>query len=132
MTVLLDSNVIIDLATESEWADWVAGQMEVLSNRPFAINQIVYAEAVFSYNSAAALDELLSGLGIERLNLPWEAAFPASRAFRTYRERGGSRSSVLPDFYIGAHALVSGLTLLTRDARRFRTYFPEVDLIAPN
>lgn len=132
MTVLLDSNVVIDLATNSDWADWAAEQLDVLSSQPFAINQIVYAEAAFSYKAPAELDGLLTDLGIERLNLPWEAGFPASRAFRTYRERGGSRTSPLPDFYIGAHAQVSGLTLLTRDARRFRTYFPEVRLVAPN
>lgn len=132
MTVLIDSNVVIDLATNSEWADWAAERLEDLSNEPFAINQIVYAEALFSYRSAEDLDELFSALGIERLNLPWAAAFPASRAFRTYRERGGSRTSPLPDFYIGAHAQVAGLTLLTRDARRFRTYFPSLNLVAPD
>ena len=132
MTVLIDSNVVIDLATNSEWADWAAERLEDLSSEPFAINQIVYAEALFSYRSGEDLDELFSALGIERLNLPWAAAFPASRAYRTYRERGGSRTSPLPDFYIGAHAQVAGLTLLTRDARRFRTYFPSLNLVAPD
>lgn len=132
MTVLLDSNVVIDLASDSRWADWAAQRLDDLSGEPFAVNQIIYAETAFSYNSPDELDRLLSELGIERLNLPWEACFPASRAFAAYRSRGGTRTSPLPDFYIGAHAQVSGLTLLTRDAVRFRTYFPSINIIAPD
>ena len=132
MTVLIDSNVVIDLATNSEWANWAADRLAELADEPFAINQLIYSESLFSYRSADHLDSLLAQLGIERLSLPWAAAFPASRAFRAYRERGGSRTSPLPDFYIGAHAQVANLTLLTRDARRFRTYFPDINLVAPN
>ena len=132
MTVLVDSNVLIDLATDSAWSDWAAQQMGELEDQSFAINQLIYAETAFAYSAAEHLDRLLSQLGIARLGLPWAAAFPANRAFRAYRERGGQRTSPLPDFYIGAHAQVAGLKLLTRDAARYRTYFPELALIAPN
>jgi predicted nucleic acid-binding protein len=132
LTVLVDSNVLIDLATDSAWSDWAAQQMGELEDQSFAINQLIYAETAFAYSAAEHLDRLLSQLGIARLGLPWAAAFPASRAFRAYRQRGGQRTSPLPDFYIGAHAQVAGLKLLTSDAARYRTYFPELALIAPN
>ena len=131
MTVLLDANAVIDLLTNSEWADWVAERLSELDDEEFVINQLIYAEVSYSFNSQVELDEVLAGLDIRRANLPWEAAFPAARAFRAYRERGGVKTAPLPDFYIGAHGLVDGLTLLTRDGSAYRTYFPELKLIAP-
>ncbi len=131
MTILLDSNVVIDLATNSEWADWVADQLESMPDQMFAVNQIVFGETAFVYRTVAELDDVLVRFDIEKVSIPWMAAFRASRAFADYRARGGTRSSLLPDFYIGAHAEVSRFTLLTRDARRYRTYFPDVAIVAP-
>lgn len=132
MTVLLDSNVLIDLLIDSQWSPWVVDQMHALGDEEFAINPLIYAEVSVPYASAAELDADLNRFLFIRLDLPWEAAFVAGRAFSRYRRNSGPRTSPLPDFYIGAHAQVSGLTLLTRDATRYRTYFPEVALIAPN
>lgn len=132
MTVLIDSNVVIDLATDSPWADWGAERLDELSGEAFAINQLIYTEVCFAYASGRELDGLIDRLGIERVNLPWEAAFTAARAFRAYRDSDGVKTSPLPDFYIGAHAAFAGFKLLTRDARRYRTYFPEIELVAPD
>ena len=131
MTVLFDSNVVIDLLTANEHADWVTARMAEIEDEVFAINPIIYAEVSVPYSAASELDELLDVLGFARLDLPWQAAFLAAKAFVAYRARGGSRASPLPDFYIGAHARTANLTLLTRDATRYRTYFPELTLIAP-
>ncbi len=132
MTVLVDSNVVIDLATDSPWANWAADHLDALSGEAVALNQLIYAEVSLSYRSAIELDELIGELRLERIGLPWEAAFLAARAHLAYRRSGGKKTSPMPDFYIGAHAQVSGLKLLTRDATRYRTYFPEIELIAPN
>jgi predicted nucleic acid-binding protein len=96
------------------------------------INPIIYAELAGYADSELQMASILSDMLLERADLPWEAAFLAGRAFVAYRRAGGARSAPLPDFYIGAHAQVSGLTLLTRDVRRYRTYFPAVSLIAPD
>lgn len=96
-----------------------------------AINPIIFAEVSVGFERTEELEAALPREGFRRLQLPWEAAFLAGKCFLAYRRRGGVRSSPLPDFYIGAHARVSGLTLLTRDASRYQTYFPEVELIAP-
>ena len=132
MTVLFDSNALIDLLTGSEWADWVQSQMELFSAEEFAINPIIYAEVAVPYESKAALDDDLQAVLFTRLELPWEAAFLAGKAFGMYRRRGGQRISPLPDFYIGAHAVVAEMPLITRDATRYRTYFPGIRLVAPN
>ncbi|WP_299823619.1 type II toxin-antitoxin system VapC family toxin, partial [uncultured Jannaschia sp.] len=91
-------------------------------------NSIIYAEISIAFDQIEDLDALLPEAVFHREDLPWEAAFLAGKAFRTYRRRGGARSLPLPDFYIGAHAAVRGYRLLTRDAARFRTYFPTLDL----
>lgn len=96
-----------------------------------AINPIIYAEVSVGFAHIEELEAALPVLSFHRLALPWEAAFLAGKCFVSYRKRGGSRLSPLPDFYIGAHASVSGMTLLTRDAARYRTYFPKLKLIAP-
>ena len=133
MPVLVDTNVLLDVATEDPaWFDWSVAQLGRSANRDgLAINPIVYAELSVHYESLEALETALSGHPFARLALPWDAAFVASKAYRRYRRRGGAKRSPLPDFYIGAHAAVAGLTLLTRDAKRYRDYFPELTLITP-
>jgi hypothetical protein len=95
------------------------------------VNPIIYAELCLGFEQESQLEEALAGAGIRRLALPYRAAWPAAHAFAAYRKRGGRRSTPLPDFLIGAHALVEGLPLLTRDPRRYRSYFPKLKLLAP-
>jgi len=130
---LVDSNVLLDLfSRDPRWADWSGTQLAgALNDGPVVINQVVYAEVSLGFSSIEALDAVLSRDRFVRASLPWPAAFLAARAYRSYRAHGGTRTSPLPDFFIGAHAAVLGLRLLTRDAARYRTYFPTVQLIAP-
>jgi predicted nucleic acid-binding protein len=129
---LFDSNVHVDiLADDPVWFDWSSGIVTACSKLgTLAINPIIYAEVAARFETITELDDAL--IAFERFDLPWDAAFLASKAFTTYRLRGGAKRSPLPDFYIGAHALVSHLTLVTRDATRYRTYFPALKIIAPN
>ncbi len=131
--VLVDTNVLIDVAVEDpQWADWSAEQLaRARESDQLALNAIVYAELSVHFDSAELLESVLAPFRFERLHLPWEAAFVAAKAFKRYRARGGSKSTPLPDFFIGAHAATAGLTLLTRDPRRYREYFPSVRLISP-
>jgi predicted nucleic acid-binding protein len=133
MPVLVDTNVLLDIATEDPlWFAWSASRLAQAANRDgLAINPIVYAELSVHYDTLEALEAALSGHPFARLALPWDAAFVAGKAYRRYRSRGGAKRSPLPDFYIGAHAAVAGLALLTRDAKRYRQYFPRLRLIAP-
>lgn len=130
---LVDSNVLLDVITEDdEWFDWSADRLtDAASAGGIIINPIVYAEVAAGFNRIEDLDDALPAEYYRRTPLPWEAAFLAGQCFVKYRRRGGGRRSPMPDFYIGAHAAVSGLTLLTRDARRYRTYFPALRIIAP-
>ena len=130
---LVDSNVLFDFLTEdAEWFDWSAAMLEQASNTgTVAINQVVYAEVSVRYSTIEDLDKELAVDYFARLSIPWEAAFLAGKAFARYKRRGGTRRSQLPDFFIGAHAAVTGMTLLTRDARRYRAYFPKLKVIAP-
>jgi predicted nucleic acid-binding protein len=123
--------VIIDLLERDQvWGPWSRAQLSACAVAgPTAINHHIYAEVAASFGSVNQLNEALADFA--RLQFPWEAAFMAGQTFKAYRERGGARQSILPDFYIGAHAAVAGLRLLTRDAARYRTYFPTIDLIAP-
>jgi predicted nucleic acid-binding protein len=129
--ILVDSNVLIDIsARDPTWFDWSAEQLALAMDREdVAINPIIYAEVSVGYASVASVDSALEQL--HRLDLPYAAAFVAGKAFQEYRRRGGARMSPLPDFYIGAHAAVEGMTLLTRDPKRYASYFPSVRLIAP-
>ncbi len=131
--VLVDSNVLLDVITaDPEWGEWSAGQIErVAEESILCINPIVYAEVSIGFQRVEDLKAALPPESFRREPLPWGAAFLAGRCFLAYRRRGGRRRSPLPDFYIGAHAAIQGMTLLTRDARRYRTYFPRLDLIAP-
>lgn len=130
--VLVDANVLLDIITsDPQWFGWSAEKLENALPQGLAINPIIYAELAASFHEAEELNAAIDLADLERLALPYEAAFRAGRAFVEYRRKGGSRRSPLPDFFIGAHAEVEGLTLLTRDAARYRTYFPKLKLIAP-
>lgn len=134
MSVLVDTNVLLDVATEdAKWCKWSTAKLqEAADGDGLALNPIIYAELSVHYDTIEALEEALSGYAFARLALPWGAAFVAGKAYRRYRRRGGVKHSPLPDFYIAAHATVEGLTLLTRNTRRYREYFPKLELIAPD
>ena len=130
---LVDSNVLLDIFTEDEeWFDWSSAMLEQTGHAgALFINPLIYAEVSLHFTSIEDLDEALPRTYYRRADLPWAASFLAGHAFRNYRRGGGTRRSPLPDFFIGAHAAVAGLALLTRDARRYRSYFPTVRVIAP-
>lgn len=130
---LVDTNVLFDIINEDQnWFDWSSKALiRAADIDDVAINPIIYAELSVRYASIDDFKSAVAGLPLQRLNLPWEAAFLAGKAYKRYRERGGRKSAPMPDFYIGAHASVQGLTLLTRDARRYRDYFTRLRLIAP-
>lgn len=132
-TVLVDSNVLLDVATEDpRWAGWSSGTLgEIAEDAPVAINPIIYAEVSIRYETIEELEDVLPASVFRREPLPYEAGFLAGKAFIGYRRRSGRRTTPLPDFYIGAHAAVAGYRLLTRDPSRYRTYFPTVELISP-
>lgn len=131
--ILVDANVWIDVIQDDPvWGAWSAKELARARNRDeVAINPIIAAEVSLAFDSPEDLDRYLGASLVQRLALPYAAAFSAGRAFLRYRQSGGQRHSPLPDFYIGAHAEVEGLSLLTRDVARYRTYFPSVKLIAP-
>jgi predicted nucleic acid-binding protein len=130
--VLVDSNVILDLLTaDPQWASWSEQQLEAAQVAGGAcINEVVYAELCVRASRMEDLDAALTGMDVEMLHTPRAALFMAGKAFAGYRARGGTRAGVLPDLFIGAHAAVAQLPLLTRDLR-FQTYFPTVQLITP-
>lgn len=134
MTVtLVDSNVLLDIATEDpQWSGWSEEALvDAADMGQLAINSIVYAEVSIGFPTIEELDDAIPADTFARLPLPYEAGFLAGKAFVNYRRRGGTKVTPLPDFYIGAHAAIEGYRLLTRDAARYRTYFPTVDIIAP-
>ena len=130
---LVDSNVLFDVLTNDRtWGQWSADRItQALDDGRLVINPIVYAEVSIGFRLIEELDDALPASEFEREPLPFEAGFLAGKAYVSYRRRGGSRRSPMPDFYIGAHAAVRGYRLLTRDAKRYLTYFPGVELIAP-
>ena len=132
--ILVDSNVIIDvLSNDPNWSDWSqAALIDAADRDDVAINPIIYAEISAGFTTLSDLDAHVGPGSFRRLALPYRAAFVAGRAFVEYRRRGGVRTAPLPDFYIGAHAAVDGLKLLTRDARRYTGYFPTLRLITPD
>jgi hypothetical protein len=132
--VLVDSNVLLDVITEDErWYGWSAAALRTTADEsPLVINPIVYAEVSVGYSRIEDLDDALPRGMFQREPIPYEAAFLAGKAFLTYRRRGGERRSPLPDFFIGAHAAVASYSLMTRDAARYRDYFPKLTLIAPD
>jgi predicted nucleic acid-binding protein len=132
--VLVDTNVILDIATnDSRWFDWSLSQLEpLIKSGEAAINPIIYAELVPAARAVTDLDAIIvPTANFHRLPLPYAAAIPAAHAFAAYRKAGGTKVSPLPDFFVGAHAEVDNLVLLTRDPVRYRTYFPSVKLICP-
>jgi predicted nucleic acid-binding protein len=130
---LVDSNVILDVVTDDpEWGDWSADQLADAAQRGALIfNPVIYAEVSAGFERIEDLDDALPASYYRRMPLPFEAAFLAGQCFVKYRKRGGSRRSPLPDFYIGAHAAIADFTLLTRDASRYRTYFPTLRIVVP-
>lgn len=130
---MIDANVLLDLLTnDPTWFDWSAAKVKrARSSGLLVINPIIYAEISNAFVTETALSDYISPTDFVRTPLPFEASFLAGRAFRLYRSRGGNKTSTLPDFYIGAHAEVESLTLVTRDSARYKTYFPKVKLIAP-
>lgn len=131
--LLFDTNVLLDIATaDPTWLGWSEGQFQAAAAQgAILINPIVYAELAPAFATLAELDRWLDPALFQRLPLPYAAGWLAAQAFVKYRRAGGTKNSPLPDFYIGAQAEVEGLTLVTRDAARYRTYFPTVALIAP-
>jgi predicted nucleic acid-binding protein len=131
--VLVDSNVLLDVATsDARWAPWSSHALALEADRTrLVINPIVYAEVSVGYSTVEETDDVLAAQALDREGLPYAAAFLAAKCYLDYRRRGGTRRSPLPDFYIGAHAAVAGYRLLTRDPARYRTYFPRLELIAP-
>ena len=131
--VLVDSNVLLDVFTDDlRWYGRSAALLaDVASRYELIVNPIVYAEISVGFERIEDLDAFLPGAAFRREALPWEAAFLAGKCFLRYRRAGGARRAPLPDFYIGAHAAVRGIPLLTRDTARYRTYLPRLELIVP-
>ena len=131
---LVDSSVILDIVTDDPiWGRWSAGALAQAGDEgQLVINPIVYAEVSVGFDQIEELDDAMPAGDFRREQLPYDAGFLAGKAFLAYRRRGGQKRSPLPDFYIGAHSAVRGYRLLTRDAGRYRTYFPSVTLIAPD
>ena len=131
--VLVDSNVLLDVLTEdAEWLDWSSAALASAADRgTLIVNPLVYAEVSIGFERIEDLDAVLGHESFKRRPLPWAAAFLAGKVFLKYRAAGGARRSPLPDFYIGAHAAIEGLPLLTRDPGRYRSYFPKLRVIAP-
>jgi len=131
--VLVDSNVLLDVFLEDgQWFKWSSVQLQSLAQQHLlVINPVIYAEVSVGFEKIEELEAALPVFFYTREQVPWEAAFLAGKCFLRYRRKGGARTAPLPDFFIGAHALVRGMSLLTRDASRYRTYFPGLDLIAP-
>lgn len=127
----MDTSVLLDVLAPSPWRDWSEEHLEEAADaRALAINQVIHAEVAVGFASQDRLERTL-GVGLVRLGLPWATSWLVARAFLDYRRQGGPRTTPLPDFFIGAHAAAAGLRLLTRDPKRVRTYFPEVELVAP-
>jgi predicted nucleic acid-binding protein len=131
---LVDTNILLDVVTDDpNWSDWSIEQLEAAALRgPLLINDVVYAELAVRYERIERLEAFLSEAGLDMAAMPRSALFLAGKVFQKYRKAGGSRTGVLPDFFIGAHAAVDRLDLLTRDSARYRTYFPTVKLITPD
>jgi predicted nucleic acid-binding protein len=131
--ILVDTNVLLDIVQDdSEWAEWSQQQLDSASlTDSLAINEVIYSELSIAFERIEELESFVSGTSLSVETIPREALFLAGKVFLNYRRREGTKQGVLPDFYIGAHAAVSGLTILTRDVRRFRSYFPTVELITP-
>ena len=131
--LLVDTNVLVDvLEDDPAWAEWSVGQLRAQSQvHELFINPVIYSELSLTFDSVEALDDAIDGMGLAFQELPRPALFLAGKAFVKYRREGGTKSNVLADFFIGAHASVLGCAILTRDGRRYRNYFPRVALVVP-
>ena len=131
--MLIDTNVLLDLVTnDPKFAEWSIAQLEAASlTGPLLINDVIYAELSVRYETKEKLDEFIDGIGLKLEPIPPAALFLAGKVFQQYRQAGGTKTCVLPDFFIGAHAAVLKLQLLTRDVGRYRTYYPTLKLITP-
>ena len=131
--ILVDSNVLLDIFTEdSRWLSWSSAALEQAANESrLIINPVIYAEVSIRFERIEELDEALPATMFEREDIPYEGAFLAGKAFLAYRRRSGTKTSPLPDFYVGAHASIHSYSVLTRDVSRYRTYFPRLPLISP-
>jgi predicted nucleic acid-binding protein len=131
--LLVDSNIILDVFLDDPvWADWSeAALSEYAIHTPLFINQIIYSEISIGFKQIEELEVAISSSGFQMLEIPKEALFLAGKAFLNYRKHKGEKRSPLPDFFIGAHAAVSGLELITRDKNRYQNYFPSVRIISP-
>ncbi|MEW6187427.1 MAG: type II toxin-antitoxin system VapC family toxin [Thermodesulfobacteriota bacterium] len=133
MDILIDSNVLLDIVTEDKkWFQWSSETLtQVAEDNALAINPIIFAEVSIGFERIEEVEEVLSRDFFRRLPLPWEAAFLAGKCFASYRKKGRKRRSPLPDLYIGAHAAIAGMALMTRDKARYQTYFPKLKIISP-
>ncbi len=131
--VLVDANVLLDVLTDDpQWGAWSSEKLDDCAGESeLCINPIIYAEVSVGFERIEEVDEALASDAFTRLELPWEAGFLAGKAFLAYRRARGVRTSPLPDFYIGAHAAIEGMAVLTRDASRYRRYYPRLELICP-
>ena len=131
--MLVDTNILVDVfENDPDWADWSIRQLQAQSKvHRLVINSIIYAELSLTFATVESLDGVLATLDLHMLEIPKPALFLAGKAFVQYRRRGGVKNNVLGDFFIGAHAAVSGMPILTRDTRRYRHYFPTVTLVSP-
>jgi len=131
--LLVDTNVLVDvLEDDTQWVDWSIQQLRAQSKvHPLAINPVIYAELSLTFSTVESLDEAVEGMELLMQEIPRPALFLAGKAFVRYRRDGGIKTNVLADFFIGAHAAVAGCPVLTRDPRRYRSYFPSVTIIAP-
>lgn len=131
MKTLVDANVIVDVITEDpKWGDWSTKALrDAAESTTLTINPIIFAEVSMKFDRIEDADRAL--VDFERRILPYEAGFLAGKAFLAYRRRGGAKRSPMPDFYVGAHAVVERMRLLTRDATRYRTHFPALEIVAP-
>lgn len=133
MGILVDSNIILDIVTEdADWFQWSSETLAFYGDTDIlVINPIIYAEVSIGFRRIEEVEEVLPLTHFRRAQLPWEAGFLAGKCFLKYRRKGGKRRSPLPDFFIGAHAAIMEMSLMTRDAPRYRTYFPKLKLISP-
>lgn len=131
---IVDTNVLLDLVTDDPvWAEWSIAQLDAASLRgPLLINNVIYAELAVRYQRIEDLNAFVAEAGLVIASIPTEALFLAGKVFTQYRRVGGAKTGVLPDFFIGAHAAVDEIPILTRDTGRYRTYFPSIVLITPD
>jgi predicted nucleic acid-binding protein len=133
--IMVDTNIVIDVSSNDQvWADWSQQQLDFVAAQGFglSINDAVYAELAVGYRHSREVDALLAKIGVVLTPIPRRALFLAGKAFQLYRRAGGVRTGVLSDFFIGAHAVIANSALITRDPRRYRTYFPGIELITPS